>query len=45
MQSQSQRRRFPTHRVEHVLDACLQCGTGLSGGWTQRTREERWEVC
>ena len=21
------------------MDACLQCGTGLSGGWTQRTRE------
>ena len=21
------------------MDACLQCGTGPSGGWTQRTRE------
>ena len=32
-------RTTPTHRVEHVLDACLQCGTGPSGRWTQRTRE------
>ena len=29
----------PLRAVEHVLDACLRCGTGLSGGWTQRTRE------
>ena len=35
----ARQRTTPTHRVEHVLDACLQCGTGLSGGWTQRTRE------
>ena len=35
----ARQRMTPTHRVEHVLDACLQCGTGLSGGWTQRTRE------
>ena len=31
--------RLPPTGWEHVLDACLQCGTGLSGGWTQRTRE------
>ena len=35
----ARQRMTPTHRVEHVLDACLQCGTGLSGGWTQRTRQ------
>ena len=29
----------PTHRVEHALESCPQCGTGLSGGWAQRTRE------
>ena len=29
----------PTHRVEHVLESCPQCGTGLAGGWVQRTRE------
>ena len=28
----ARQRTTPTHRVEHVLDACLQCGTGLSGG-------------
>ena len=29
----------PTHRVEHVVENCPDCGTHLSGGWTQRTRE------
>ena len=29
----------PTRRVEHVLETCPDCGTGLAGGWTQRTRE------
>ncbi len=29
----------PTHRVEHVVEDCPDCGTPLSGGWTQRTRE------
>ena len=29
----------PTQRVEHVLEQCPDCGTQLSGGWTQRTRE------
>ena len=27
------------NRVEHVLETCPDCGTGLAGGWTQRTRE------
>ena len=29
----------PTHRVEHVVESCPDCGTHLTGGWTQRTRE------
>ena len=29
----------PTHRVEHVVESCPECGTGLAGGWVQRTRE------
>ncbi len=29
----------PTHRVEHLVSSCPQCGTGLAGGWVQRTRE------
>ena len=32
-------RMTPTHRVEHVVERCPDCGTQLSGGWTQRTRE------
>ena len=28
-----------THRVEHMVESCPDCGTHLSGGWTQRTRE------
>ena len=29
----------PTHRVEHVMEHCPDCGAHRSGGWTQRTRE------
>ena len=32
-------RMTPTHRVEHVVERCPDCGAHLSGGWTQRTRE------
>ena len=32
-------RMTPTHRVEHAVEQCPGCGTQLSGGWTQRTRE------
>ena len=32
-------RMTPTHRVEHVMENCPDCGAHLSGGWTQRTRE------
>ena len=32
-------RMTPTHRVEHVMENCPDCGTQLSGGWTHRTRE------
>ena len=32
-------RMTPTQRVEHALEECPDCGTQLSGGWTQRTRE------
>ena len=32
-------RMTPTHRVEHALESCPECGTGLAGGWGQRTRE------
>ena len=32
-------RMTPTHRVEHVVENCPDCGTHLSGGWVQRTRE------
>ena len=32
-------RMAPTHRVEHALAACPECGTDLVGGWVQRTRE------
>ena len=35
----ARRRMVPTHRVEHVLESCPECGTGLAGGWVQRTRE------
>ena len=29
----------PTHRVEHVMENCPDCGAHRSGGWVQRTRE------
>ena len=32
-------RMTPTQRVEHVAEQCPGCGSQLSGGWTQRTRE------
>jgi len=32
-------RMVPTQRVEHAMDRCPDCGTPLSGGWEQRTRE------
>ena len=32
-------RMTPTQRVEHMVGQCPDCGTQLSGGWTQRTRE------
>ena len=32
-------RMTPTHRVEHVMENCPDCGAHRSGGWTQRTRE------
>ena len=32
-------RMTPTQRVEHVMEQCPDCGTQLSGGWVQRTRE------
>ena len=32
-------RMTPTQRVEHVVAEFPDCGTRLSGGWTQRTRE------
>ena len=35
----ARRRMTPTHRVEHVVENCPDCGAHLSGGWTQRTRE------
>ena len=35
----ARRRMTPTHRVEHALASCPECGTGLTGGWVQRTRE------
>ena len=35
----ARQRMTPTHRVEHVLESCPECGAGLAGGWIQRTRE------
>ncbi len=29
----------PTHRVEHVMENCPDCGAHWSGGWIQRTLE------
>ena len=42
-------RMTPTHRVEHVVENCPDCGAHRSGGWVQRTREVieqcRWFRC
>ncbi len=35
----ARRRMTPTRRVAYVVDHCPDCGTQLSGGWPQRTRE------
>ena len=35
----TRRRMEPTQRVIHAPESCPECGTGLSGGWVQRTRE------
>ena len=35
----ARRRMEPTQRVIHAPESCPECGTGLSGGWVQRTRE------
>ena len=35
----ARRRMTPTQWVEHVMENCPDCGTHLTGGWTQRTRE------
>lgn len=35
----ARRRMEPTRRVIHAPESCSECGTGLTGGWVQRTRE------
>ena len=35
----ARQRMTPTRRVEHAVETCPDCGTGLAGGWAQRTRE------
>ena len=35
----TRRRMTPTHQVEHVVESCPDCGTQLTGGWVQRSRE------
>ena len=35
----ARQRMTPAHRMEHMVDNCPGCGTQLSGGWTQGTRE------
>ncbi len=35
----ARRRMELTQRVIHAPESCPECGTGLSGGWVQRTRE------
>jgi len=35
----ARKRMTPTRRVEHAVEFCPDCGTHLSGGWVQRTRE------
>ena len=32
-------RMTPTQTIDHAVDVCPDCGTRLSGGWLQRTRE------
>ena len=32
-------RMTPTHRVEHVMEDCPDCGAHRSGGWIHRTLE------
>lgn len=39
IQGFARRRMEPTDRVEHAVEVCPDCGSQLSGGWTQRTRE------
>ena len=39
IQGFARRRMEPTERVEHAVEVCPDCGSRLSGGWTQRTRE------
>ena len=36
----ARQRMTPTRRVEHVLESCPECGSGLTGGWVQLT----WDV-
>ena len=35
----ARRRMEPTRREVHAPESCPECGTGLAGGWVQRTRE------
>ena len=35
----ARKRMEPTQRTEHSVEVCPDCGTHLSGGWVQRTRE------
>ena len=35
----ARQRMEPTRRVIHAAESCPECGTGLTGGWVQRTRE------
>ena len=35
----ARQRMKPTRRVIHAAESCPECGTGLTGGWVQRTRE------
>ena len=35
----ARQRMTPTHWVEHRVKSCPECGTGLAGGWVQRSRE------
>ena len=35
----ARQRMTPTHRVEHMVESCPDCGAHLTSGWVQRTRE------